>query len=456
MCGLVAVFGRDFVKKDTVDRVNAAIDSMSYRGLPGRRGIHCTKDAVLGHVRLPIVGLDVNNDQPLIHNDAALAFVGEVHNYKDLSPGAVCDSEVVLNAWLSGIDNWRRFDGFWSATLVDEKNGVGCVAVDYLAQKPLYLRRDKCAVASELRPLFAFGVLTLDETYLSNVLKWGYDPTGRTPYLEVEKIPPGCAITFPLIEGLGSTRAERYFSLTPKINTTRVDLASLVDRSVKARLVSDVPVATLLSGGLDSTIVSILAKKADADIVAFHVENDEWTYARDVATQNRFNIKRLELSHDLHAEAMSFMQEPVDLGSVLPQFLLGRAVSFENYHVALSGDGADELFGGYSRASQYDSQWSDVFCELVHYHIPKLDRCMMASAVELRCPFLAPYVVEAALGLDWSKRKNKEILRKAFSDIVPESVINRKKMPLRTHDPKDASVRKFLVDDFRKGFNRHA
>ena len=100
----------------------------------------------------------------------------------------------------------------------------------------------------------------------------------------------------------------------------------------------------------------------------------------------------------------------------------------------LTGDGADELFGGYRRSQDYDSQMSDVFLELPYYHLPKLDRVMMHSTTEVRSPFLAPYMVKFAMSLPYSERINKKHLKEAVSRFIPEEIINRKKVPLKTKE----------------------
>ena len=121
----------------------------------------------------------------------------------------------------------------------------------------------------------------------------------------------------------------------------------------------------------------------------------------------------------------------------------------------MTGDGADELFGGYQRAKDYDSQASDVFCELPYYHLPRLDRVHMRSTTEIRSPFLAPSVVAFALRLPRSERVGKKILKEAFRGLVSDAIIDRPKHPLKGPEYLDSPLlhRVKLEEAFRHEFH---
>jgi len=426
MCGLNFCQGVDSPEQ-VILRMNAAIAT---RGFPGRSGfVKVSDDSALGHVRLPIQGLDRIWDQPYFYDGRwAICFVGEIFNYRELVPSAESDTQVLADAWdRDGIEAFRNFEGFWSVVIRDLISGRTHVITDYLAKKPLYLHLPTGSVSSEIKALKILDERPqADEIYFSAVQKWGYCPEDRTPFAMIRKIPPSSHIVF---NQWGDVEFnERYTTLAPN---PEIDLRSAIEKAVQNRLVSDVPVSVLASGGLDSTIILKLARQIDPKIRVLHVENGEAEYLKDLEVPDIETITLDPLDPELLGEIFAANEGPVDLGSVVPQYFLGKALNARGVQVAMSGDGADELFGGYRRAMEYDSQASDIFHELVYYHLPRLDKLMMAWTVELRSPFLARDVIEGAMALPWAKRMGKSHLKKIFVDLLPERIFNRAKEPLR-------------------------
>jgi asparagine synthetase B (glutamine-hydrolysing) len=131
-------------------------------------------------------------------------------------------------------------------------------------------------------------------------------------------------------------------------------------------------------------------------------------------------------------ESLIIHQSPVDLGSVKPQISMAKKLKEIGFYTTLTGDGADELFGGYKRSALYDSQFSDIFMELPYYHLPKLDRTMMRFTIESRSPFLSPKVISHALTIPHSKRNGeKKVLKELFKNDIPKIILNRDKKPLK-------------------------
>lgn len=436
MCGLSVVQGT------THGELSVMNESMSHRGTTKssshRRGWG------LGRVRLPIVGLSEGFDAPYEHKGFTFNFVGELVNFREMVPTAQCDVEVLARNWVSsGPTCMRRFDGFWSVAVVDPA-GALYVATDFLGKKPVYYRTDRVAYASEIRALCALGPVEPDRTYFSSVSKWGYHAGERTWAKQVRKMTPG---TLRIHHPNGTLEEFRDFD--PIGPSWEVNLKTAIVRSVRRRVLSsDVPVAMLLSGGLDSSIIYALAREARSDLMVYHAPNDEADYLGllgvDPSTATEVNFSQYPDEEVLRAN-----EGPVDLGSVFPQYALGQAV---RERVALSGDGADELFGGYRRSLEYDSQGSDVFEELVHYHLPRLDKLMMAGTVELRSPFLGREVVAGALALPREQRTAKRFLKEAFADLLPREILERPKTPLKTRRVIDGGVaeRMRLCDLFER------
>lgn len=208
-------------------------------------------------------------------------------------------------------------------------------------------------------------------------------------------------------------------------------LRGLVEKSVKRRaMYSKVLVGALVSGGLDSSIVASILHRMGLGVNLYMVENNESKFGMLLSEFLGVSITSLGPipDDDCLERCLRYNETPIDLGSMIPQFRLMEKVKEK---VILTGDGADELFGGYRRVDDYDSQLSDVFQELPFYHMPRLDRASMRSTVELRSPFLGHDVVRFALRLPREDRTHKRILKDAFSDVLPQEILDRPKEPLK-------------------------
>ena len=150
------------------------------------------------------------------------------------------------------------------------------------------------------------------------------------------------------------------------------------------------------------------------------------------------------------------MGSPMDLGSVGPQIGLAEQLKVDNIHVALSGDGADEFFGGYKRNLYSDYRWFDIFVELVNYHHPRLDSAMLGNTIELRNPLSALPLLNFVMTMPYEERMNKSWLRaKALEMGLPAKICMTEKIPLKTADIKEdpLQVREQSVERFISEFN---
>lgn len=450
MCGVVGWLRGDG---------EAALRAMSHRGI--RASV--SEEAIGGvvHVRLPIVGVDPEFDQPIEAGHMLFGFVGEVLNFSELEPLARCDAHVFAARYAGmGSASVRDYDGFWGYVVLDRRSGVLRGGTDYLSQKPMYYRRDEdaVAIASEPDALVAMGPVAPDRIYRAAVLKWGYCPEpSRTPYDRIRRLLPGEEIALSL---LGGGRVASSSQIVDPVLPRSWDLRLEIEEAVRRRVLSsDVPVACLLSGGVDSALAYLLALR-HRDVEAFHVENGEREWA-EMAARRAGDLEpegdavdlapRIRTASPWDAPldvAVAWMQEPIDLGSLIPQCSLSAAVGQAGIRVALTGDGADELLGGYGRATHYDSQASDVGHELVCWHLPRLDRVMMRNKVEVRSPFLARRVVEACLALPWQQRRDKAWLRETFRDLLGGPLADQPKRPLRRNEDvvKSLDYRSRLVE----------
>ena len=411
--------------------------------LISHRGIRSKVRGNLGSVRLPIQGLDPKYDGPYDSGRWRIAYVGEVYEHKYES-----DIIYVLDAWESeGIEPFKNFDGMWSFVLWDSLKGEYHVVTDHLAKKPLYINH-LLQISSEIKALIVPDHKEADEFYYSWIARAGICPFENTPFKNIKKIPPG---SHWIIKNQEIIQKNTYRTLKPYSHGS---IRGLLERAVKNRLTSDVPISILCSGGLDSTIIYKLASQIKDDITVVHIENDEAEYLEYLKPIK--NLEQVVIEKGwLLSSVLYYNEGPSDLGSMIPQYLISKNIDSAKTPVLLTGDGADECFLGYSRAQEYDSRYYDIFSELIYYHIPRLDKLSSAFTFELRSPFLSTKVVETALSLKYEKSKGKQVLKDAFSDIVPKEIIERKKQPLRFISPRDLKWRYDLISQSRKAVYEH-
>jgi len=439
MCGL------NFCTIDPETYIPLMNEKISYRGI--RSNWYVYDDLGFGHVRLPIQGVDEKYDQPFEYKNWIILYVGEIFNYKKIDPTANSDIEVLAKSWdLYGEGCFHLFDGFWSVVVYDKQTGETHVFTDFLAKKPLYIHKYTSSVSSEIKSLCPFNGYKYwqDEYYFSCVNKWGYCLNEHTFISSVRKIPP---CTHLVIKNMKVVSEKRYMGISPR----KIHLREKIETAVYNRLVSDIPISLVCSGGLDSSIIYKLVEKKTHDFTIFHIDNKEGEYLNYLKIPGDINVVMLSLDQFDLNEVLYYNEGPVDLGSVFPQYEMASAIAGTGLSVALSGDGADELFGGYTRISDYDSQWSDVFEELVYYHLPRLDKLMMAKTIELRCPYLSEPVIAGALSLPYKDRMKKKILKEMFSDILPKQIIERDKVALKSKMVLEGGLewRYYLVNKFR-------
>jgi asparagine synthase (glutamine-hydrolysing) len=377
MCGIAGHVGlgpaAPRAPDDARALVRAMTDALAHRG-PDASAVHQNGPAALGHTRLAIIDLSTDANQPMVSPDGqvTLVFNGEIYNFHDLAvelraAGVVLrtksDTEVLLELYrLHGPAFVAKMRGMFAFAIWDAPRRRLVLGRDRLGKKPLFfhLGARGLSFASEMRALLADGDIARkpDLRALHAYLALGFVPTAHAAIEEVRKLPPGAIAIY---EG-GTLREEKYWQLrfAPKARPAGElveELRHLMFEAVKIRLVSDVPLGAFLSGGIDSSaVVAIMSKVGARPVKTFSIgfeERDfsEVEYARQVAklyeTEHHEEILRPRAA-ELLPRLVRFYGEPFADPSALPSYLLSE-MTRKHVTVALSGDGGDEAFAGYTR-----------------------------------------------------------------------------------------------------------
>jgi asparagine synthase (glutamine-hydrolysing) len=356
-------------------------DRIAHRG-PDASGVWSHTDERvsihLGHRRLSIIDLSVAADQPLHKGNLTLVYNGELYNYRELraklaAAGAVfvtsSDTEVVLEAWRHwGPAALQKFRGMYAFALADTSTGELVLARDPLGIKPLlYMRRgDGIVFASELKALLAAlgPELRIEPGAMVASMLYYWVPEQRCAIAGVHKLPAGSWAHF---HPGAEPEVTHYWQVQDvaarAASQPGPDLKSVIEESVRAHLVADVPVSSFLSGGLDSSIVTTLAHAeaggVDAYTITFRPEDqkleampDDAVYARKVAERFGIKLHEIEISPDIVQmlpRMVDVLDEPIGDPAAINTLLMCEAARERGVKVILSGMGADELFGGYRK-----------------------------------------------------------------------------------------------------------
>lgn len=373
MCGIAGSYRIDPGKPETGDKIVAALACIAHRG-PDDEGIYTAGRTVLGHRRLSIIDTSSAGHQPF--TDASgrytIVFNGEVFNFKELRAQMEAkgehfrsntDTEVVLRLFASqGPSFLHDLNGFFALAIHDKEKDELFLARDRFGVKPLiWCQHDgRFLFASELHALLALGApRMIDPISLRMYFTHYYIPAPFSMLQGVFKLKPGHAITVTQ-EGVRVERwydAEAAAAATPPTQDPVRHIRALLDDAVRIRLISDVPIGTFLSGGLDSSIVSALAKRHTKDLRTFSIGYidayyDETVHAETVAKHIGSEHTTFTLGNDdlaaAYGDLLAGMDEPFADQSALPSFILNERTR-QHVTVCLSGDGADEVFGGYRK-----------------------------------------------------------------------------------------------------------
>ena len=520
MCGIAGEVRFDGRRPD-VDAVQRMTACLVHRG-PDGEGLWEHGRVALGHRRLAIIDLSPGGAQPMVDDEtrATVVFNGCIYNYEALRDelraaghrfASTSDTEVVLKAWREwGEDFVQHFRGMFALAIVEHDSGRVVLARDRLGIKPLYLdeRRDLLRFASTPQALIAGGGVdtSLDRVGLAHYLSFhAVVPAPRTVLTGIRKLPPA---TVRVIEADGTSREHVYWAPSFTRDPARADwseadwqdaLLEALRGAVHRRMVADVPVGVLLSGGFDSSlVVALLAEAGQRGLATFSIgfedaggeSGDEFAYSDLVADAFGTDHHRIPVATDrLPAAvdaAIGAMGEPMVSHDCVAFFLLAEQVA-RSVKVVQSGQGADEVLGGYewypplAGVDRGDAQdaYAAVFADrtpagmaallnpawlhaddppgrflddrfaadgaetavdaalridttvmLVEDPVKRVDQMTMAWGLEARVPFLDHDFVELAAAVPPELKLadgGKGVLKRASRGLVPDAVLDRRK-----------------------------
>jgi asparagine synthase (glutamine-hydrolysing) len=428
VCG---VFGT-FMKPGSEPEVERGLDLLAHRG-PDGRGVLRSEDAVHGHVRLSLVDLSDASAQPFVLGAGVLSWVGEVWNHHELRAEleglgwtflTSGDTEVVASALTEwGIDGIGRLDGMFSVCWSDGA-GSHFLARDRFGKIPLYVLREgrSFSWASERR---AFG-----------------GQGGRAVAL-----PPGGLLDLVTGRLLSWPRSHVVPPQVPSLGELPATVLSMLRRAVRRRLWADAPVCCLVSGGLDSSMILMLAREVRPDVEAFAAvldpASEDLRQARQLCRGLDIRLHEVKLEPpgaDELARAVEVVEVPSKVQAEIAVLCLplAREIGRMGFKACLSGEAADELFGGYGNScvravSLDDLGWRLHRAELVDKmsrgNFVRCNKAFMQHGVECRLPFMEAGLVDLALSLGKRCCPPGKGLLKAAAELleVPREIVRREK-----------------------------
>lgn len=378
MCGIAGycTTKNQFVDKTILIKMR---DTLSHRG-PDDKGIYISPDKYVGlaHRRLSIIDLSERGHQPMSNEDRTvwITYNGEIYNFQEIKQdlekkGHVfknnSDTEVIIHAYEEfGNSCLNYFNGMFAFAIYDFKKKEVFLARDRFGIKPLYyfFKDGLFGFASEIKSLLLLPNFTKEINYgaVGDFFKYRYIPAPRSIWNNIHKLPHGHYASFDIFNN--NLTIKQYYSLDEKIlhskGSTIEEVNHLLFHSVKKRLISDVEVGTLLSGGIDSSSVSAIAAGFHSNIKSFSVgfEPDEYSelpyskVAADFFKTDHITKTINDIDDNLIDRLSFFYDEPLADSSCVPTYLLCQMVS-KHVKVALSGDGGDEVFAGYKWYDNY-------------------------------------------------------------------------------------------------------
>ncbi len=394
MCGIAGFVGA--ASGNPQNTLEEMLNTISYRG-PDDSGfwVHENYDqegAALGHVRLSIIDLSARAHQPYVFGDGlgVLSYNGEVYNYRaireELGAEGVnfvseSDTEIVLNA----LHTWgpdiaiRKLNGMFALAYYDLRDNTLWLARDRLGIKPLYIAKNGnlTVFASEVKALMAHPEIACrpDAHSIVTLILHERFEGEETPYENIRSLEPGQIVKIQS----GVQTLTTYFDVVQNVDPKRIlmnqktaftdqveNLKELLEESVRIHLISDAPVATMCSGGLDSSLVSCFAKEIKPDLVSYVADiegmnGEEVRRASIVCAARDIELRKVAVNSETFMELLPIAIQANDQALFFPQdvaeLAVARQLQEDGFKVVLTGHGADELFGGYGRYGRAYEKW---------------------------------------------------------------------------------------------------
>jgi asparagine synthase (glutamine-hydrolysing) len=379
MCGIVGLIKKQELTEQECTHVKQASERLSKRG-PDAQGLKVFKRAALGHRRLSILDTSEAAHQPFSDSSGryTIVFNGEIFNFRKLREElqkegfqfrTEGDTEVLLYAYIRyGTAFLNKLNGFFALAIYDSEERTSLLARDRFGIKPLLICNTENAFyfASEMKAMDCFRIAKeLDHSSIYTYLQLNYIPEPHSIFKNVKKLEPGHYLKIdaenkvqkiPFYQLNYPPEQEVYANLS--YEQAQEKFIELMEASVERRMVSDVPLGTFLSGGIDSSLITALASRYNSRLSTFSIgfrddpHFDETAYALEVAKMYKtdhhvFSLGRNDLLESLY-ETLDYIDEPFADSSALAVNALSKE-TVKHVKVALSGDGADELFGGYHK-----------------------------------------------------------------------------------------------------------
>jgi asparagine synthase (glutamine-hydrolysing) len=405
MCAIIGINSVD--KAFNWELLTRGRDAMRHRG-PDDGGVWLSESIGLAHRRLSILDLTSGGHQPMLSSDGnvAIVFNGEIYNYQELrteleTKGEIfksqSDTEVLLRSYLVwGFDCVRRLNGMFAFAIYDRTKNNIFLARDRVGEKPLFYYQDQTSFrfASELKAILVDGKVSRKISWesMEHYLAFGYVPDALCILSGFHKLSAGHALVFNLQSR--ETKVWRYWN-PPKyvgggasLEVLQEEFHHLFGAAVRQQLSADVPVGVLLSGGVDSSLVAAFAAKECRSLKTFSVvfpgnpDYDESKYSKIVADYlgaDHTVVPVRDFNSCIIDKLAEQFDEPIGDSSMLPTYWVSNAVR-QKCTVALGGDGADELFGGYKRYSRI------LKLERVRKMLPRLFRKIIGATASMALP----------------------------------------------------------------------